>query len=217
MVSKNKLSREQRQKEKADMLFMVYKMMGPERSLFKLAEFCTAVGLKVSEKTLKLYSAKFEWQRRLLELNAKEVEQKEKSLVTQIEQMNAQHAQFARGLLALAAAGLTHHQQRMTVTPQGGRSLALDIDEVIALFKAAQSGERLARGQATSRVEVWLDVAATVVREFGLIFLSVNSLPDENERKAEFIRLSDEMMKRYFTENARQALDTKYEGGYHMH
>ncbi|MFC1979345.1 hypothetical protein ACFLVS_00475 [Chloroflexota bacterium] len=206
MTNQAGYSRSQREQERADMLFMVYKFMGPGRSLMKLLESCTMMGLKISEKTLKRYSVKYEWQRRILQENAKEKETTEKSIQTQVEKMNTRHAQFAQGLFGAALAGLNNLQQDVRDTPKG-KVLSLNVREIVDLFKASQQGERLARGQATSRIEVWVDIVQTVVKEFGLIFLAVNQIPDDEQRQAEYIRLSDEMITRYFSETTKQVIE----------
>ena len=205
---KKRVWRQQRQKEKAEYLFLIYRFMGAERSLTKLLELCGMVGVKISLKTLELYSAKFDWQRRLLELNAEEIQRKEKALATQVEQMNQKHADFAQALLGLAAHGV-RFQQKTAKESDIGKTLPLSIPEIVSLYRTAQTGERLARGEATSRVEVWIQLASTVVREFALIFLSVNDIPDALERRAEYIRLSDEMMRRYYSEASRGQIEMR--------
>ena len=195
-------SRSQREKEKADILFILYLQMGAERSLRRLGNNVRMMGSKISDKTLMRYSMKYEWQRRVLEATAKQKEQVEKSIQQQVETMNLQHAQVAQGLMTLVVAGLKDYQE---IIKQTGK-LKLEPKDLSNLFRAAQYGERLARGQATSRVEVWLDITQTVVREFGLIFLSVYNMEDRELMKAEFIRLSDEMITRYFSETSRQAM-----------
>jgi len=199
-------SRSQREKERADIFFILYANMGDGRSLAKLGNSIRMVGGKISDKRLEVYSSKYEWQRRVLEETAKMKDQAEKSIQQQVEKMNQQHAQIAQGLMSLVVAGLKDYQ----ATIQQTGKLKLDPKDLTGLYQAAQRGERLARGQATSRVEVWLDITQTVVREFGLIFLSVYNMQDRELMKAEFIRLSDEMLNRYFSETSKQA--TQIEG-----
>jgi hypothetical protein len=193
----------ERTKNKADFLFMVYRFLGPDRTLKKLAEIVHLTGITLSEKTLGRYSARFDWQRRILEVNAQDKDRREKAVAAQVEQMNQRHVQFAQGLLGLAAGGLNFFQQLMRDTDRG-KTLHMSIPDLIQLYRTAQSGERLARGQATNRVEIWVDVASTVVEEFSMIFLAVNDISDPAERKTEFIRLADDMVRRYYTEAQKQ-------------
>lgn len=193
----------ERTKQKADFLFMVYRFLGADRSLKRLAETVRLTGVMLSEKTLERYSAKYDWQRRILEVNAVDKDRREKAFAAQVEQMNQRHVQFAQGLLGLAAGGLNFFQQLMKETDRG-KTLNMSIGDLISLYRTAQGGERLARGQATNRVEIWVDVASTVVEEFSMIFLAVNDLADPIERKAEFIRLADDMVRRYYTDAQKQ-------------
>lgn len=209
MGAPDKLSREERESMRAEICYQFYKSMGVSRTLTSLHEHVRLMGVRRSLKTIERWSVKYEWQRRLLEENAEEKRRLERSTADQVEKMNQRHAQFAQGVFGMALASLNYFQSVMTKDAQGNKSLETTVNELIQLFKAAQAGERLARGQATNRIEIWMDLAQTVVHEFGLIFLSVNSIPDEDQRKAEYIRLSDEMMKRYFTETTKEVIDSK--------
>lgn len=216
MASRARLSREARAKEKADALFLVYQQMGQGRSLSKLYEICIMAGLKIAEKTLRNYSAKYDWQRRLLELQTADTERREREISKQVDDMNRQDAAMAQGMKALVIGGIRFHQDRMKrlaeVRKDKGLSndqmLDMDFRDLANMARAAQQIERLARGQATSRTEIWVDVASTVVREFVLIFLGVNDMPDADQRKREFLRLGDEMVTRYYSETARRQIPT---------
>ena len=197
-----------RRKERADALFLVYWQMGGTRSLPKLAELCQTLRIKVTEKTLGRYSADFGWQQRLLEIQSKESERREQEAGKIVDQMNEQHALMARGIRGLALAGIRHYQEKMRKTAEVKRqlgepadpSLDMSLMDVMNLARGSQAMERMARGQATSRTEVWVDIAATVVREFVLIFMAVNEIVDPQQREAEYLRLGDEMMSRYYSD-----------------
>lgn len=205
MPSRNAFSRIQRMKEKADSLFLVYHQMGTDRSINKLAEFCDMAGIKISKNTLGRYSVIYDWQRRLLELQSKNAESRESEYNEIIDKMNRQDAIMAQGMKGLVAAGIKYHQQKMKNT----QMLKMDFTSLASLAKTAQQIERLARGQATSRVDVWVDIASTVVREFVLIFQSVNRINDPEERENEFLRLGDEMVTRYYSETTKNRLEMK--------
>lgn len=214
MTSRNKLSRQVRKKEKAAALFVAYQQMGTERSLSKLYELCFAIGVKVSEKTLQKYSVDFEWQRRLLEFQSKEAEMREKEVSKLVDDMNRQDAAIAGGMKGLVVAGLRFHQDKMkreaeirkTLSQSDQQLLDMGFSDIANLARTAQTIERLARGQATSRTEVWVDVASTVVREFVLIFEAVNKIDDPALRESEFLRLGDESMTRFYSETTRRQL-----------
>jgi hypothetical protein len=204
-MSKNKgaLSKEQKAKGKAEVFYLAYRLMGLGRSLVKLYEECAVDGPKIALNTLKEYSRKYKWQHRLLKDDIKHTAQIERVVQLQVEKMNQQHAEAAQGMMAMVLAALKDYQD--TIKDKDG-NLKLSPKEMAGLFRAAQHGERLARGQTTSRVQVWVDIAQTVVREFGLIFLSVNEIENKVQRKAEYIRLADDMVKRYYSEASKQAM-----------
>lgn len=209
MATNRKLSPRERTKEKADNLFLVYYQMGPGRSLEGLKELLTNIGHKISLNTLKRYSSEYNWQKRLLEVNHSLKEQYEKRALKQVEEMNKRHARFAQGLFSIALAGLKNLQSKMQ---ESEGKLNLTVDEILRAYRTSQTGERLACGQATSRVEIWIDVVQTVVQEFGLIFMAVNEIKDREQRQQEFIRLSDEMIRRYYSAQAHQkALEGNYQ------
>ena len=188
--------------EKADVLFVMYQQM-PERSLEKLADVCAKVGLRgAALNTLKRYSAMFEWQRRLLELSVRLREDREKDTLAQIDKMNDQHIRVNQGLLSLAVAGIQYHQQEIQRKQAAGLpvNLRLNVQDIVRLAAQAQTGERLARGQATSRSEVMVEVIGTFVNEFALVFLAVNDITDQEERKREYIRRADQMLREYYSQ-----------------
>jgi hypothetical protein len=53
-------------------------------------------------------------------------------------------------------------------------------------------------------------VVETVVHEFGLIFLAVNEVESKDERQREFIRLADDMVRRYYLTQARDTKEQEY-------
>ena len=113
-----------------------------------------------------------------------------------VETMNQRHAQYSQALLGLFSAGMQTFNRQFQTQREGGQtpSLALSVKEMTRLLEVAQRTERLARGQATSRTEVMVELIGTFVREFALIFIGVNSIQDETERKNEYVRRCDEML-----------------------
>ncbi len=200
------------------MLFMVHKQMSVDRSLKLLAETVRAMGVRISDKTLERYSAEYHWQEQILQQNAKEHEQQEKSILAQVDQMNDADAQLARGFRAFVVAAINRVRDNMRIDQAArqknmapGQTAPMFLDmtfqEMESMARTAQQMERLARGQATSRTEVWIEVVTTVVQEFALIFIGVNKIKDEEERMNEYARLSDEIITRYYSNTVRQGVD----------
>lgn len=191
-----------RRKERADALFTIYWQMGAERSLVKLAALCSTAGVKTSIQTITRYSKDFGWQRKLLEMDQYSREAREREAIEEVAEMNRRHVQMAQGMIGIAFAGMKRFRTLITQASDG--AVDMSIDDMVKLYRAAQTGERLARGEATSRVEVWMDVVETVVKEFGLIFMAVNEIDVPEERQNEFIRLSDDMIRRYYRSNVKE-------------
>lgn len=208
MASNAKLAREQRMAEKASVLFLLYEQMGPDRSLTALFKICTTVGLKISESTIKRYSITYDWQRQLLERAVQQRERAEQDILGQVEKMNEDHIRVNRGLMNLAIAGIQHYQDQLERKRGAGQAstLAMGFSDIVKLVKQAQLGERLARGQATSRTEVMVEVISTFVQEFALIFKAVNTIENPDEREREYIRLFDERLSEYYSQLTAPAL-----------
>jgi hypothetical protein len=192
-----------RTQERADILFVMYWQMGPDRSMERLSETCTKLGLRgCSLNTLKRYSVAGDWQRRVLELTVKAREEREADSLKQVEDMNKAHINAHRALMGLALAGINKRQDELRKTQEAGKGAMLDIDyrDIVAMLRQAQVGERLARGEATSRTEVLIEVISTFVNEFALIFKAVNQFLTPEEREREYVRRFDEMLREYYSQ-----------------
>ena len=62
--------REERTREKAEAYFLIYAMMGDERTLKKVGDIVRSIGIKISDKTLERWSARYDWQAQLLHYQA---------------------------------------------------------------------------------------------------------------------------------------------------
>jgi hypothetical protein len=216
-IRKEDVSRRAKRDEKAKMYFMVYRHLGEGRTLKWLYESARSMGARISLNSLERYSRDYHWQEQILQLNAKEHETQEKNVLAKVDEMNDLHARIARGWEGIVLAAMNRIQDNMKIDQQirqknlpPGQTAPLMIDltiqDMVNLGKNAQTMERFARGQATSRTEVWIEVVDTVVNEFALIFLAVNKIKDENERMNEFGRLSDEMITRYYSKTVKQGV-----------
>jgi len=220
MAATNRALRESRERERSDGLFLVYWQMGPSRSLVRLQELCASVGLKRSLNTFKNWSVKYEWQRRILEKNAEDKTRRERDFTQAIDTMNDRDAAMAQGMKALIVGAINRYRRQMvedqqkrqkgaaqgiSVTPE----LDMDFRDMAVLSRTAVNIERMARGQVINRTEVWVDIAT----EFAMIFMTINKLPTEEEREAEFIRLGDEMMTRYYSQATKKGIQLIGNGG----
>ena len=199
MVSNARQSRNQRMVERADMLFYLYYQMA-DRSIPKLWETVSMMGLRLSEKTIKRYSADFQWQKRILELDTKARESNDTEAIKTVQQMNTRHAQVHQAFMGLGVAGIRKYQEDIAAKHLAGipETLDLTVQDIARILEQGQKGERLARGEATSRTEIMVETISSFVREFALIFIGINSIKDEEERVAEYAVRCDDMLHRVY-------------------
>jgi hypothetical protein len=163
--------------------------MGPERSLEKLRDFCTEIGLVRALNTFKRWSVLYDWQNKILELDAKYKEERDRQRIVKVEDMNERQAQHFRNAQALAGAGMSAMAQELKRT---GRLDLSPQDIMTLLYKGAQ-GERLAMGEATDRFEGMLYVYQVMLLAIMGIFKVINPLRDELERFRAFTTQVDEL------------------------
>jgi len=147
-VEKRKL-RESRTKQKADIYFAMYYKLGPERSLLKLRESLSMLGLKRALNTFKNYSHKYDWQKRVTELDVKLKEKHESERIFQIEHMNRQQAVLGKNMRNLSSVGLQVLIDLFKKTDY----IDLPVSDIVALAREGTKIERLAMGEATDRIE----------------------------------------------------------------
>jgi len=169
-------------------------MFGSDRSIEKLTDYCQRLGMKFSRSTLANYSAIYHWQQRIMELDAKIAQDSDEKLIAQVKAMDDYHAKIGRGMVQIAQGGMQNYFEQLKIDGK----LNLRAYDIAALAQTGQRVERLARGQATSRTEVMVDVISTVNQQVGLIFLQANQLEDAEARKREFARLYDEYMAEHY-------------------
>lgn len=198
MTNDNKtFSHKARTRERAESMFILYYWMGHERSLEKLAKICNSFGVKISLNTLSNYSRDYNWQKRLLEFETIDKQHIESVIIKQVDDMNRQHIELARGIMSIAIGGIKKYQNELTQKRDRGEPEILDINHlnILRLADGAQKIERLARGEAISIAELKVEVIGDLVRQIVFVFMGVNPLPNEEEREAEFIRRCDDILR----------------------
>jgi len=136
-------------KARAEVYFLAYYELGPERSLEKLREKFASYGLKKALNTYKNYSADFGWQQKVIELDAKLQAEREQKAQQGIIEMNERQAKYGRGIQAIGTAIMAHFN---TVIREKGE-LPGTANDLVTLMEKGSRIERLAMGEATDRVE----------------------------------------------------------------
>ena len=171
-------------KQRAEGFFYVYYLLGSERTLKKVAEYGSQLGAKISASTLMRWSQRFGWQQRILELDAKLQEARDKDAVEQVRQMNDRQAELGR---AMQTIGVTTFKKLLD------SKKAVKAETAALLAKEGIKIERLAMGESTSRDELVQTMNSYTMR-LAAIFLEVNEISDPEERKRAFAEKADSIV-----------------------
>jgi hypothetical protein len=191
--------------ERQEYYFLVYEQMGVNRTLKRLWGLVRGVGAKVSLKTLERYSTVYNWQSRILERAARHESADFQEIQNTVEQMNTEHAKTFQDIGLLVKAGINFQKIKIAEQVNKGKPPALDIDlsTIGKLAQTYQYGERLARGLATSKAEVIVEVLPPLVKDMFAVFLAVNVITNDTpeivkKREAEFISRGDQVLLQYY-------------------
>jgi hypothetical protein len=164
-------------KERAEGFFDIYLAMGDQRSLPKLQGILADGGLTITVNTLKNYSVNYDWQGRIVSATDKAQTLQANNHATTISEMNNRQARVGSAMLQIAGRGLVQVNNNIDqLTPRDTGYLA-DIGVKL---------ERLARGEATTRAAIEVEVLAPVIHNIVALFQQVNVYDDADRRKREF-------------------------------
>ena len=163
--------------KRAESLMLLYHALGPTRSLERLARYIAGLGLRTSLKTLKTYSANYDWQARIRELDQAQVESQQAEHIQLVAEMNNNQARLGAALQNVSVQGLRHISQNpTTMTPRDTGYLA----------EVGSRLERLARGEATTRQAVAHEMISPVIYNIVQLFQQINIYEDVEQRQREF-------------------------------
>jgi len=191
--------------ERQEYFFLVYEQMGVNRTLKRLWGLVRGVGAEISLKTLERYSSEYGWQAKILERAARHESADFQDVQTQVDQMTEEHVRTFRDIGALVTAGIRKYQKQIEDQVTAGLAPTLDIDlaTIGKLATTYQYGERLARGLATSKAEVIIEVLPPLVKDMFAVFLAVNVITNDppelvRKRESEFITRGDQVLNTYY-------------------
>jgi len=197
--------------ERQEYFFLVYEQMGVSRSLKRLWGLVRGVGAEISLKTLERYSSEYNWQSRILERLARHESADFQDVQDQVDRMNAEHAQTFQDIGALVTAGIKHWKKAIEDKVKVGLGPTLDMDfqTIGKLAQSYQYGERLARGLATSKAEVIIEVLPPLVKDMFAVFLAVNVITNDppelvKKRESEFIQRGDQVLLTYYGKTTKE-------------
>lgn len=147
--------RQRRSQQQAEAAFVEYCALGPLRSLDRLIEVLaekwgqSGAGRGPAMNTVKRWSARYDWQRRVQEYDRQRAREEEALRRQEIEEMNRRH-------IALA---LENQRRAVLVIERLIQQGKLNAWAAVNLLKQSVDLERLARGAVTERQEVRPDVS----------------------------------------------------------
>jgi hypothetical protein len=193
--------------ERAQWAFLLYEAMGADRTLKGLSEIVYMMGIRrCGEKTLNRWSQKFHWQRELLERQAGHAGEVTKAVLDQRKAMEDRHVSVFQMFEKVARESLAHTFDELAKREATGLTgLDLSPETALRLMEGAQRGERLARGEATSKAEVVVQVVGPLVRDIFAVFMAVNVITNDapemqRRRLNEFVKRGDEILVGYRVE-----------------
>lgn len=193
-----------RAQERQEYFFLVYEQMGVGRSLKRLWGLVRGIGVTITLKTLERYSAQYNWQSRILERAARHEASDFVEIQDQVEQMTQDHIRVFQDIGSLVTAGIQHWKKKIDDRVAAGMGgLEMDLTDIGRLADLYQKGERLARGLATSKAEVIVEVLPPLVKDIFAVFLAVNVITNDppelvRKRQSEFITRADAVMVQYY-------------------
>jgi len=193
-----------RAQERQEYFFLIYEQMGVGRTLKRLWGLVRGVGVTISLKTLERYSANFNWQVRILERAARHEAADFVEIQDQVDRMTQDHIRVFQDIGTLVTAGIQHWKKKIDDRVAAGMDgLEMDLTDIGRLAELYQKGERLARGLATSKAEVIIEVLPPLVKDIFAVFLAVNVITNDppelvRKRQSEFITRADGVMVQYY-------------------
>jgi hypothetical protein len=197
-----------RAEERAKHFFLIYESLGTSRTLKRLWGLLRGIGVKTSLKRLEEYSRKYHWQSQILERAARKESATFQNIQEVVDKMNQGHAELFQDLGALARAGVAQKKAEIDKKVAAGLPPTLDMDysAMARLAEIYQRGERLARGLATSKAEIIVEVLPPLVKDIFAVFMSVNVITNDppeliKQRQSEFLARGDQVLMQYYTMN----------------
>ncbi len=174
-------------KAKADVWFLVYYELGPERSLELLQQHAAALGLRKALSTYKSWSHKYDWQQRVVEENTRRTELDQADAVKIRSEMMTRQGKIGRTMQTLAVAGMLNLQDLMKT----GR-LDIPPKDIATLAKSGTDIELRAAGEPTHRIEVTTVLYNVLIARIARIFKEANILPTIEARENRFATMVDQ-------------------------
>ncbi len=170
--------RTEARRQRGEAAFWMYYSMGPERSLEKLRDMCAKLGLVRGINCYKNYSADFDWQNKIREVDTQLKEDRDRQQISKIEDMNESQAKDARNMRTIARAGMLF----LSKAVDREKGLSLQPADIVRFMSEGTKIERLAMGEATERFEAMIFVYNVMIQAVIQVFEGINTIKNEAER-----------------------------------
>ena len=168
---------------RADSYWLVYQALGPGRSLSKLHRVLADLGLDVSVHTLKGYSVSYKWQERSELVDGANTAAE---LANVPREMDERQARLGAAMQELA------REKLEVIDPY-----RLSVRDAIHLLRVGTDIERLARGQATTRAELTVQMLTPMINEIVALFAEVNVIENPATRASVWVTKADGIVEAY--------------------
>jgi hypothetical protein len=192
-MNKGSVVNQQAAQRRAESYYLLYASMGSDRSLSKLQETLSDLGLKVALGTLKNYSATYRWQDKSEGLDRRS---------TDIERLGAMDSSSERQV-RLGRVMQELAKERMDGFIERGGYLSPG--DIVRFMKVGVDIERLAMGVPMERVELITSILSPVVYDIVDAFAAVNKMDDPQQRINEFARRADAIIDSHLPEDYKRA------------
>ena len=183
MTNRGAEANQQAAERRAESYWLVYQALGRDRSLSKLHQTLTDLGTEISLGALKAYSVRYNWQQRgeLVDGAHTAIE-----LANVPREMDERQAGLGVAMQVLA------REQLEVVDPY-----RLSVRDAIHLLRVGTDIERLARGQATTRAELSVQMLNPLINEIVALFAEVNVIEDADTRLGVWATKADAIVETY--------------------
>jgi hypothetical protein len=192
-MNKGSVVNQQAAQRRAESYYLLYASMGSDRSLSKLQETLSDLGLNVALGTLKNYSATYRWQDKAEGLDRRS---------TDIERLGAMDSSSERQV-RLGRVMQELAKERMDGFIERGGYLSPG--DIVRFMKVGVDIERLAMGVPMERVELITSILSPVVYDIVDAFAAVNKMDDPQQRINEFARRADAIIDSHLPEDYKRA------------
>jgi hypothetical protein len=191
--NKGSVVNQQAAQRRAESYYLLYASMGSDRSLSKLQETLSDLGLNVALGTLKNYSATYRWQDKSEGLDRRS---------TDIERLGAMDSSSERQV-RLGRVMQELAKERMDGFIERGGYLSPG--DIVRFMKVGVDIERLAMGVPMERFELITSILSPVIYDIVDAFAAVNKMDDPQQRINEFARRADAIIDSHLPEDYKRA------------